>query len=554
MGGITLSTRVKWVYISPFLQHTALTLGQHHIQQITLIMMFHLILLATALIIPNTEGVDVDKIKALYSKLPKHLLEKLFSNKKEDSLADVVMGRSGFDIPIPEGFFESQCLVSNPPPDDCADICFIIQTSCMENAGAVMVSIQRDINTIMAKLSNQSRFTIVTYSDEARSIGGWVKYDGAVDTEMNETGSTCDDCKAQTHKALQMCQDRFQVLEENDADVEKHFLKNIIIFTDGISFNRKGDMGAAKQSTINKALIIKATTQINMQVVKIITTQPGDDVTGDDEWGALDMDAGSKFQDVLNVNGLGVYGDQDVDIGFLPCGVELIEDPVCCTADVVFIIDQSNSIKKKDIHTLLEFFDDFVKIQEKILEPGFIDRTGGLQIALITYGGSVTVWAHLGDYGKAGLINVISKIPRKTTKYTHTHEALDAALEELQTYGRTTLNYVRKIVVIATDGRTWMKGDKQAYNGNKTIDAAKRIKDYGGEIYLVGLPNYKGRSDGYEREWKYIATEPKDCTIVNMQKPGKDGPFTDLEYVGLHLTKEICYTGPNVTCPWRDNP
>ncbi|CAH1781827.1 unnamed protein product [Owenia fusiformis] len=453
------------------------------------------------------------------------------SHDKKDSLKGTRVptggGRSGHNIRIPEGYFEQQCIDESEPSQACADICFIVQTSCMENAEDVMDSIKRDINTIMGKLSDQSRFTIVTYSSNANSEEGWLRKGGEIQSrKIFKSGKKCNDCQAQTHKALEICRKKIKDLQKNDIDKEKFFPKNIVIFTDGISSSTKRNPGKPRFDTIDEALRIQRKTDINIQVVKIETEKAGDEITGANEWMVLDNYPGGSGVDFINVDGLGLGVDQDVDIVLQSCGIKTDNPECCCTADVVLIVDRSNSIKKKDVNITLEFFDDFIKVQKKILEPTDIDRTycGGLQIAVISYGLDVEIHAHLGQY--------------------------DAALNELKTNGRNQ-SHVRKIVVIFTDGRTWKKGDRKAYEGNDTINAAQRIKDIGGEMYVTGLPNHKNISDGYEREWKFIASPPIECTIVNMQvEDALDGPFTELEYAGRHLTMEICKTG-NVTCPWE---
>ncbi|CAH1772970.1 unnamed protein product [Owenia fusiformis] len=419
------------------------------------------------------------------------------------------------------------------------DYCFIVQTSCRETEerrAEVLKSVKDDILTILDKAANPS-FSLVTYSKDAKVILPWSSEVEKIKEVWGETkNEECTDCQALTYKALDACRKLFKNKDKNG------FSDHIIIFTDGIT---RGDfytdINEVKTKTMNAALEIQREGSINIQVVRIPPTKSNIiDASGVDEWSILPRIAHVGQHDyhpeLIPCSNLGVNKDQTINIHLLYGTGQ----PCCAAADVVFILDKSNSIKTKDIVLLLDFFKNYLNVQKTILEPAMLNRTEGLQIALLTYGGKVTIHSKLGQHGKTDLIKIVKKISTRTTKFTSTHIALEKALEQLKTSKREC----KKTVVIATDGRTWKPKQRAVDSGEDTIKAAKKLKDYGAELRIVGLPNNNNIIDGYEREWKHMASEPIGCTIVDMQRPSENGSFEDLDLVNLYLTEQICSDKP----------
>ncbi|CAH1798447.1 unnamed protein product [Owenia fusiformis] len=509
-----------------------------------------LILLATSLLLCSlhtSEAVGINSLKAVYDVLDPALWYKL--QRGEVKLGEGEMqARAGFEFNLTDAFWADKC-VPKSRLETYGDYCFIVQTSCRESEARraeVLKSAKNDILEIIKK-ADISTFSLVTYSKDAKVELSWSSDVGQIGNILdNRQEGTCDDCKAETHKALDACNNLFKQKEKDEAP------DNIIIFTDGISIDNKYNMENSRKLTNDKAFDIKNQKQhpiSSIQVIRIHPTESPVERTGVDEWKPISY---TNTPDTFPANtvvcpNLGVQKDQSVELVLGEISIPLEDQVPCCTADVVFIVDRSNSITKPDLSDLLEFLDDFLKAS-KILSPTAVDRINYLQIAILSYNRRVYTHAKLGQYGKEGLIKAARKIPRKTATYTQTHIALAAAQKELQS-SRARPN-VRKIVVICTDGRTWKANRRVVDSGADTIKAAQKLKDIGAEIYVAGLPNHKENNDGYEREWKKIGSEPINCTVVNMQIPGAS--FKDLIWVGIHLTEEICINNKKKSCKWDE--
>ncbi|CAH1800552.1 unnamed protein product [Owenia fusiformis] len=495
-------------------------------------------------------AVDIGPLRAQYEDLGPDIWQQILSGVIKPPKDGGLVGRAGFALNLPTDFFDERCKTTTEKVGNQADICFIVQTSCRETKKVqsdILESVYTDIKDILKNLHNETRFAVVPYSGKIKKNPQWLKRTKQV-KELIKPGKNCDDCRAVTYEALDAC--RKFLKESNSAnDV---IPDNIVIFTDGISVDQKYNMPTARRKTNQASVDIKKEGTINMQVVRMHPISKSVDLNGNEEWNAMKVRYG---RDKITIRELGLRNKQTVDIAVTASTKEDTEVDPCCTADVVFILDRSNSIRKPDVDRLLEFFADFIDAQQKILQPKKKDRHEGLQIALLTYGPTVEVHSSLGQHGKAGLIDVAKKIPRTTNKYTSTHLALEAAGHQLNGKRARKEPHVRKIVVIATDGRTWKVNERNVDSGEDTIAAARKLKKDKVEIYVVGLPNHDENNDGYEREWKHMASKSINCTIVNMQKldeNGKRESFDQLKYVGIHLTEEICTNRKGIKCRWNE--
>ncbi|CAH1772972.1 unnamed protein product [Owenia fusiformis] len=504
-----------------------------------------LLLIATTLMLyslPTSEAAGIAELRNHYGRRDPNFWHLLMKNSNYTTKQ-----RKGFELNLGPEYWDNKCQVVSHK-ETLGDFCFIIQTSCRENEdhrSKILKSVKDDIFEILHSTQSPT-FSLVTYSKDATVILPCSTEVGNIEDVWRESvESVCDDHTAVTYKAIEACHELFKNKVHNGVP------DNTIIFTDGISKEDGFTIRNARDKTILAALKMKKENTMSIQVVKILPINNAVAITGDEEWNILPHHVVTQFN-VPSVPflHLGINNDQTIKIGLLEIYRTDKTIPPCCTADVVFILDRSNSILPKNVDHLLEFLDDFLDAQDKIVEPNMIDKSEGLQIALLTYGGGVTIHSKLGQHGKDDLIKIVNEIPRTTTKYTSTHIALKMALKQFKTSNRKQYDHVRKIVVLATDGRTWKVKKKRVDSGASTIKAALKLKKYGAEVYIIGLPNHNDKNDGYEREWKHMASRPINCTIVDMQRPSEGGVFEDLKWVGIHLTEEICINNKKKSCRW----
>ncbi|CAH1781824.1 unnamed protein product [Owenia fusiformis] len=494
---------------------------------------FLLLAIYAACLLKTSTGVRVAELNRIFDQAPYGYWAALAANRGKKPQS----GRSGdIDIDVDPQFFDEFCKPKVEVLKN-GDVCFVVQTSCRNNKKDfqnVMKSITNDMADILTELDDQTMYSTVTYSGTTKIVAKWRQNLGKINTGKLKGGKLCEDCRARTDLAIDQCKEMFDDKKIAGRDVPK----TIVLFTDGVSFDSKyQNQNITRDLTNQKLIQIHNENKISLQVVRI-KEDPGATIEVDYEWPQMNHISG-EMKDTVNIDDLGEKDDQDVDIRIV--GEVEIDDPElmtpCCTADVVFVLDTSDSITKKDVALLLDFIHGFIEVQLKIIDPNALDKHEGLQIAVLTYCGTVKIVANLGEQGREELMLTIDAINRDTVNchYTSTHLALREAYAQLTGPNQRIAPHVRKIVVLATDGRTWKVGHNKVYGGPDTIDAAQKIKDdLKGEVFVVGLPNYKQRPD--VGEWMAMSSPPKNCTFVDM----REGTFEDLNSVGKYLTKKIC--------------
>ncbi|CAH1774882.1 unnamed protein product, partial [Owenia fusiformis] len=455
--------------------------------------------LGLGLLSHTVNGIDFKGLlKILGSVTPDEILSKE---------AKAIQGRSGFE--------------------QNTDLCFIVQISCPSNK-RVLNKIIEDINRIISNVGNQSCYTIIIYSKTAKKFIDWTDAKKQLIKKFKPPRK-CDDCQAQLPTALDLCKKQLKEKNENSRDIVPDV---IVTYTDGLSFISKFDKTYQITTVIPKLLEVKQCPNTAGRAFKV-----GDYSYASDEWTLLEFD-NTNILNYIHIKNLNI-NPHAVEIPAVE-GITKEGDPIicphCCNADVVIIIDRSESILLPDIENVLKFFEDFIMaLKYKILPlapPG-----PGLRFAILTYNCPVYIHCHLGANNHTGLIKCVKGIPHATGKYTNTADALKEAHKQFSLYGRNSVE-VREIVIIATDGRTWECNARTVSDPpTATIAAAKDLKDAGKEIYVYGLPNHKGLVDGCKREWIHVASDPKACHIIDFT----EGTFSeeDLLLGGTHLVKEI---------------
>ncbi|CAH1772287.1 unnamed protein product [Owenia fusiformis] len=535
--------------------------------------------LALLIGVPGSDAVGFGSIRDYYGQIAEEAwLDLIFEPKKTRTnpgeikrfLKSKQPGRgfdalsSGVDFDKVAASFDKKCLDITDYKEqrpECeeregpVDLCFIVQISCRCTCGETLIlldGITSDINKIIGSVGNDSSYMVVTYSKDAKQIINWSSTASSLPRDLIVGGETCDDCKARTQEALSKCKELLKVNNENN---NREWVPDVIVtFTDGLSWSDKYDVGYKyRQDTIQAILNIRR--DCNYTAVRPFKIPDCEqNYVESDEWPLLEYTP-SSMADFVKVEVKNLHTNPyETNIPVIQA--ELDEScRICCNADIVLVIDRSNSITPENINIVLEFYSDFIAAQEHILDPhdpATLSTDPGLRFAIISYNRRIFIHANLGFHNQTQLIDIIAAIPRTTDKYTHTDEALIEAKRQFNQFGRPDL-LVRKIALVGTDGRTWKYPSRSVYTGPATIDAANAIKDDGGEIYMLGLPNKSNRTDGYEREWIYLASEPINCTILDFNKGGGQYLKEHLEYAALHFTTQFCTQGPGAVCLLPEN-
>lgn len=161
-------------------------------------------------------------------------------------------------------------------------------------------------------------------------------------------------------------------------------------------------------------------------------------------------------------------------------------------ADVVFILDSSNSIWRKDFKKQTKFVADLVK-QFNVGQSPTQTRVG-----ILLFGHEVWPKIQLkNEYNATGLANAVKKIKHHNGKWTSTGEAIDTAVRTMFTDDDPERAGIARIAVVITDGRSQDVRATQA--------AAKLAHDSGIRTFVLGV----GRRLDF-KELEDIASDPDE--------------------------------------------
>ena len=184
--------------------------------------------------------------------------------------------------------------------------------------------------------------------------------------------------------------------------------------------------------------------------------------------------------------------------------------PAVCDAnvDIVFMQDQSGSVKKHNHDKSLQFISNVVDF--------FMVGRNATQVGMITYSSNARVEFDLNDLDtKSEIQDHISRI-RYPSGYTSTALALLQAgviLNPLNGRGaRPSSEGIPKIAVLITDGRS---------NGLPVNRVAMDLQDFGVQVYTVGIANY------FLPELKLIASDPDRLHIFLLDSFNDAQGFVD---------------------------
>lgn len=157
-------------------------------------------------------------------------------------------------------------------------------------------------------------------------------------------------------------------------------------------------------------------------------------------------------------------------------------------ADVVFLLDSSNSIWGPHFRAQLQFVKDVVSM--------FQVDVNQTRIGIVTYGSSVRREFYLNEFPtKQGVLSAIDRIRQMQGYATHTHSAIKFMRQTMFATEKGARDDVARVGIILTDG--------QSSNMLLTVWEASRAKKDNVNIFAIGIG-----SKINTRELRLMASRP----------------------------------------------
>lgn len=181
-------------------------------------------------------------------------------------------------------------------------------------------------------------------------------------------------------------------------------------------------------------------------------------------------------------------------------------------ADIVFLVDGSESISLKDFQQIRKFLSSLVQ--------NFEVAPDKVQIGLVQYSDTPHTEFLLNKYqNKEDVLNNIQKLNSKTGG-TYTGAGLEFLLKQhfVEEAGSRAQNNVPQIAIVITDG-----------NSRDEVEAhAQRLRQRGIKMYAIGI------KEADETLLRQIASEPYDQHVYSVED------FAALQGISQSITNEIC--------------
>ncbi|KAL4227330.1 Trimeric coiled-coil oligomerization domain of matrilin [Mactra antiquata] len=189
-------------------------------------------------------------------------------------------------------------------------------------------------------------------------------------------------------------------------------------------------------------------------------------------------------------------------------------------ADVIFILDSSNSIWLNDFKTQTNFVRDVVK--EFDIGPGPTQT----RVGVLTFGHFVRKEFDLKDkMDSVKITEAVEAITHRRGRTTNTGDAIRTAVNEMFTREAGHRPDVTKVAIVITDGRS--------QNTAGTTSAAKLAHEKGVKTFAIGV----GRRIDFN-ELKTIASEPVKDYLFEVNS------FNLLDSIRIRLAKKACEVTP----------
>lgn len=179
-------------------------------------------------------------------------------------------------------------------------------------------------------------------------------------------------------------------------------------------------------------------------------------------------------------------------------------------ADIVFIVDESGSIKTPNFQLIRTFLHSIIS--------GLDVSQTAVRVGIVTYHNNATAHFFLDTAkSRADILRSVSVLPYRGGG-TKTGAALTFTRKEVFTRKRGRRKNVQQVAVLITDGES----------EDSVSEAAKSLRRDGVTIYAIGIRN-ASRS-----ELEKVASDPSTDYVFNVDK------FSDLKPLRQRLQKTLC--------------
>uniref|UniRef100_A0A3Q1GER9 VWFA domain-containing protein n=1 Tax=Acanthochromis polyacanthus TaxID=80966 RepID=A0A3Q1GER9_9TELE len=179
-------------------------------------------------------------------------------------------------------------------------------------------------------------------------------------------------------------------------------------------------------------------------------------------------------------------------------------------ADIVFIVDESGSIKEANFQLMRTFLSSIISG----LEVGL----ARVRLGIVTYNEMQTAQLYLNTFQtKTDILQLINFMPYSGGG-TNTGAALDFTLKNIFNEKRGSRKGVQKVAVVVTDGKSQ----------DSVVVPAATLRRAGVTVYAVGI------KDANEAELREMATSPPEKHVFIVDS------FTQLKSLEQTLQKSLC--------------
>uniref|UniRef100_A0A4W6DQB5 VWFA domain-containing protein n=1 Tax=Lates calcarifer TaxID=8187 RepID=A0A4W6DQB5_LATCA len=179
-------------------------------------------------------------------------------------------------------------------------------------------------------------------------------------------------------------------------------------------------------------------------------------------------------------------------------------------ADIVFIVDESGSIRTENFQLVRSFLHSIVS--------GLNVSLTRVRVGIVSYNTEATAHVYLNTFkDKAGVLQYINILPYNGGG-TNTGAALDFTRENIFNEKKGSRKGIQKVAVVITDGKSQ----------DPVTEAATRLRRAGVTIYAVGV------KDATESELKDIANHPPEKHVFIVDS------FANLKPLTQTLQKIMC--------------
>lgn len=209
------------------------------------------------------------------------------------------------------------------------------------------------------------------------------------------------------------------------------------------------------------------------------------------------------------------------DFGFVKFLCLLTECKFDMVADIAFIVDQSSSIRSRNLQLVRDFLESTI--------GGLDVGEGKIKVAVILYSDFPRADVYLNTFDdKADILRYISRMAYGRGK-TYTGAALKFAKEHVFTKAKGSRKdeYVQQVAVVITDGKST----------DDAASAAADLRRSGVTVFALGIKDTK------EDDLREIASYPPKKFVLNVES------FDQLNSLAKILTKTLCNEIANAIIP-----